>query len=194
MMIQTPGAEGASNLPVVNGESVASKELPFSLTWLHAVDPRIFTPQTWENGRETTVRLRAADDSIRVNVYRVVSHYRADNEVELKDEVYALKPGETEAGDQDISQFGYKFDAADTLTDFDAALNLTERMQGVVTALSGLVTISGSTIAASNYRTGQESNFVSDGTQWVEVGTGIAAPTYPAISVGRLALEQPTHE
>jgi hypothetical protein len=193
-MTQASGAEGASNLPVVIGESAVSKELPFSLVWLHAVDPRTFTPQTWENGRETTIRLRAADDSIRVNVYRVVSHYRADNEIELKDEVYALKPGETEAGDQDISQFRYEFDTAGTLTDFDPALSLTERMQGIVAALSGLVTISGSTITASNYRTGQESNFVSDGTQWIEARTGIAAPTYPAISVGRLALEQSSPE
>jgi hypothetical protein len=193
-MTQIPSTEGTSNLPVAISESAASKELPFSLVWLNAVDPRTFTPQTWENGRETTVRLRAADDSIRVNVYRVVSHYRADNEIELKDEVYALKPGETEAGDQDISQFGYKFDAAGNLTDFNPALSLTEHMQSVVTALSGLVTISGSTITASNYTTGQESNFVSDGTQWIEAHTGVAGPTYPAISAGRLALDQSSPE
>jgi hypothetical protein len=125
-----------------------------------------------------------------VNVSRIISHYRADNKIELHDEVYALRPGQTEAGEQDVSQFNYEFDATGELTDFDPVHNLTECMQAAVTSLSGLVTIPGSTIAASNYRTGQESNFVSDGTQWIEARTGAAAPTYPAINVGRLALGQ----
>ncbi len=193
-MTQVPGVKAESNLSITIGESVVSTELPFSLVWLQAVDPRAFTPQTWENGRDTTIRLRAADGSIRVNVYRAVSLYRADNEIELKDEAYALEPGETEAGGHDISQFRYKFDEAGTLTDFNPTLTLTERMQNIVTALSGLVTISGSTISASNYRTGRESNFVSDGMQWIEASTGIIAPTYPAFAVGRLALDQPSPE
>jgi hypothetical protein len=187
-MTQSSGGEGAPNLPTTTDESAVSREAPFSLLWLQAVDPRTFTPYTWENGRETTIRLRAADGSISVNVHRVVSHYPADNEIELRDEVYALKPGKTEAGDQEISQFGYKFDTAGGLTDFDPALSLTERMQGVVTALSGLVTIPDSTITASNHRVGEESNFTSDGTQWIEARSGVAAPAYPAITVGRLAL------
>ncbi len=190
MMSQMPDAKSVLRLPVVINESTANKELSFSLNWLYAVDPRIFTPQTWEKGRETTIRLRAADGSIQVNVYRVVSHDQANNEIELKDEIYALNPGETESGDQDVSQFGYKFDTSGNLTWFDPTLSLTEHMQSVVTALSDLVTISGSTIQARNYRNGQESYFVSDGTQWIEARTEHAAPTYPAIPIGCLALDQ----
>lgn len=189
-MTRIPDPEDTPTLPANTGESAVCREIPFSLVWLQAVDPRIFTPYTWENGREATIRLRAGDGTTRVNVTRIISYYRADNEIELHDEVYALKPGETESGAQDVSQFNYKFDAAGELTDFDPALSLTERMQNVVAALSGLVTIPGSTITASNYTAGQESNFVSDGSQWIEASTGTAAPTYPAIIVGRLALDQ----
>jgi len=188
-MSQPSGSEVAPNpLADTNGLSI-SKETPFSLVWLAAVDPRTFTPQTWENGRETNIRLRAKDGSIRVNVSRIISHY-IDGEVGLKDEMYALRPGGTEAGDQEVSQLSYTFDTDGCLTGFDPTPDLTENMQKVVSILSGLVTIMGSTIQASNYRTGPESSFVSDGAQWIEARTGIAAPTRPMFFAGRLALGQ----
>ncbi len=186
-MTEVSRSEGTAGTPATTGDRAVNKEVPFSLAWLNAVDPPTFTPYTWANGRETNIRLRAADGSIRVNVYRVISHY-LDGEVELKDEVYALKPGGTESGDQDVSQFKYAFDTKLNLTGFDPTPNLTDRMQDVVSALSGMVAIPGSTISASNYKAGVESDFVSDGMKWIEVRTGIAAPTPRAITAGRLAL------
>jgi len=193
-MTLIPAPEGEPKPLTTSDNSEISREIPFSIVWLNAVDPRIFTPVTWEKGGETTIRLRAADGSIRVNVYRSISRHLSNNEIVLYDEVYALKPGETEAGEHEVSQFKYMFDSEEQLTDFTPTPSLDEHMQGVIGELSGLVTIVGSTIKASNYATGQESNFVSDGTQWIEVHTGIAAPAPPPMNAGRLALNPPITE
>jgi len=184
-MTQGPPSEATPSLPAATGESTVSPEIPFSLTWLNAIDPRTFTPQTWENGRETTIRLRAGDDSARVNVHRVISHY-LDGEIDLKDEAYALALGETEAGSHQVSQFRYSFDSGRNLTTFDPSPRPSEHAESIVSAASNLVYIVGSTITASNFVSGKEAEYVSDGTQWVEAGTGTPAPARPAIAAGGL--------
>ena len=191
-MTQTsPGEE--PRLPAVTGESAVNQEVPFSLVWLNGVDPRTFTPETWKNGRETTVRLIAGDDTAGVNVYRVVNHL-ADGEIGLTDEAYVLDPGTTEAGDHEVSRFEYTFDPDGNLTGFDPNANQSKHTRDLVTVMSGLVHIVDSTITARNHALGREAKYRSDGTQWIEVRTGSPAPTRPAIAAGQLALDQAPSE
>ena len=176
--------------PVQTGEKLPSSETPFSLEWLRAIDPRIFTPYTWEHGRSTTIRLRTPDSSLSVNVERIISHC-VDNTVEIHDEVHLVNG--SEAGNQgEITQLNYGFDSDEKLVDFDRALTVSDHLQRMVNTMSEFVQIPGATIYASNYDVGTESDFVSDGTQWVEVRSRNPAPVLPEIAIGHLAIGPPT--
>jgi len=181
----------ASSLPAPQ-ESEVSNEIPFSVTWIRAVDPRVFTPVTWEHGRATTIYLSAPDNSVQVHVERRVTH-DLDSKIRLVDEVFSPKDG-ADAGAQEVSQFRYEFDDQGNLTDYDPTPDLSPHTQDMVTQMSGLVGKPGSTIYASNDKLGPEASFVSDGTQWLEVRTGTVVTMPPAIALGRLAIEQPVTE
>ena len=185
-MTQPSRAGHERGLPATTDETAVSREVPFSLVWLRAVDPRTFTPYTWENGGPSTIRLTAADGSVAVNVERIVVH-AVDRTITLKDEAHFLdSPLNADA----ITQLRYAFDAAGRLTDYDPATGLSDNMQAIVTSLSGLVYIAGSRIRASSHRAGPESDFISDGTQWIDRGTMTAPPALPALIIGRLAIEE----
>jgi|GEM_PF-6324781 len=184
--------ENAHNVPVRLERSAVSPESPpFSLLWITAVNPRTFTPRTWTQERETTIRLRSGNGGAGANAYRCVSRYPRENLIELKDEIYPLAPGQSEADAHDVSQFRYRFTTDGALTDYDPNPVISPRLEELITTMSGLVRTAGSTIQAGSYTTGPESSFVSDGTQWIETRTGIAVPVQPAIAAGRLALGSP---
>jgi hypothetical protein len=175
------------NKPIGPGESDITPEA-FSLIWLNAVDPRIFTPHTWAKGRETTIRLRSADNNTRVNVQRIVSHY-IDGEAEMVDEVYSV--GDSETGAHDVTRFKYTVSEDGGLTGFDPTLSFSDHARDMVNEMSGLVHIPGSRIEADNYRVGRESSYISDGTQWIDPHSSIPIAALPAITMGQPELSPP---
>ena len=177
------------DLSVPDDNREIDRNVVFSLQWLTALDPITFTPVTWEHGRETTIRLRAGDGSTKVNVGRIVSHY-VDGEIELRDEAYSIH--DTEAGNQNVTPFKFTFNNEEQLVDYDRSTTLNESATEIVAKISGLVFIAGSTIQATNYRTGPESRFVSNGSVWLARQGGLIVPTLP--EMGPLPLDSPAKE
>lgn len=178
-MTHGPDPEDTRPVPAANGEPGLSREVPFSLTWLHALDPRIFTPLTWQLGGMTRIQLASPGGTTNVSIYRTVSHY-ADGGIGLQDEVYDYHgtPG---------SQFNYEFGAAPghPLTRFNQAAAATARMQEIVRDLSQLAAVAGSTITARNRDHGDDCGFVSDGRRWISARTGQPITTLPGPAAGR---------
>lgn len=165
--------------PVTVGEkgSVVPREVPFSLMWLNAVDPRIFTPITLLRGGVTQIRLRSPDETTNVTVYRTIGHNL--HSVDLNDEIM-------DANEEGVvSRFNYEIGSGPNgqILKHGKSPVLTEHMQRIVRGLSGLVGIKGSSIKARNREFGDESSFVSDGVRWKSEDTGEFVVPLPELVV-----------
>jgi hypothetical protein len=171
--------------PDTSGDALPLRELPLSIIWLHAVDPRIFTPISLEKGRPTRIRITSPDHSTDVSVYRTVSVY-LDGNRGIQDEIFTNYEN---AG----SQFNYELDSERRLIKYNPTPNATPHMQRVIEELSGLESIPGSTIEAVNMDFGLESHFISNGSCWIEVKSGEPIAYPEAITVGQLAIGNTTN-
>ena len=148
------------------GESGVSREVPFSLLWLNAVDPRIFTPITLRWGGMTRIRLRSPDESTNISVYRTIGHNVPS--IDMNDEIINI------AEEGVVSRFNYEIGHGPDgrLIKHGRSPVLSEHMQRVVRGLSSLVGIEGASIKAINRDRGEEASFISDGVQWRSEETG----------------------
>lgn len=158
-------------------QSDAEPFMYFSLQWLQAVHPQVFTPQSWEHGTHgTRIRLQSPDASTDVNVYRFISLFKGGSGRSLQDEIHVAH--ETQG-----TQFNYEFDEAGQLTLYSKRTDLSPHMQGVIGMLSGLVEIEGASITAFGGDHGTESHYVSDGEVWRPVGGDQQAIAVPRLQI-----------
>lgn len=143
---------------VVLSDKRQIEDLPPSVHYFAAVDPKVVTAITLREGGMSKITFSDPDGNNAVNIYRTIGRFR-DGGIGIQDEIH---PDHENTG----VQFNFEFDPQGRLDKYSRSQEFSELMQRCVNQILKFVTQRGSSI-----RSGDGYLAISDGRSWIQQST-----------------------